>query len=224
MYKRRRLYRRINTILNIVILAVFCTGAILLCRNLISPKPVIPSDRPSVMTGRLVQKSANPIKSLENQTPPDTASEQPIETYGLNLSNDVYPLTEPRKVISDYIESDVDLLARLIIAEMGSDWVPDQLPLAVGSVVLNRIESDLFPDTLYDVIYQREPVLQYAPVANGHINNTPTERIYNVARFLLENGSVLPANVLYQSESIQGGIYFQYTDSVLQTTTYFCTP
>ena len=184
----------------------------------------MPSDRPSVMTGRLVQKSANPIKSLENQTPSDMASEQPIETYGLNLSNDIYPLTEPRKVISDYTESDVDLLARLIMAEMGSDWVPDQLPLAVGSVVLNRIESDLFPDTLYDVIYQTEPVLQYAPVANGHINNTPTERIYNVARFLLENGSVLPANVLYQSESIQGGIYFQYTDSVLQTTTYFCTP
>ena len=84
--------------------------------------------------------------------------------------------------------------------------------------------SGYIPDTLYDVIYQTEPVLQYAPVANGHINNTPTERIYNVARFLLENGSVLPANVLYQSESIQGGIYFQYTDSVLQTTTYFCTP
>ena len=151
MYKRKRLYRRINTVLNIVILAVFCTGAILLCRNLISRKPVMPSDRPSVMTSRLVQKSANPIKNLENQTPSNTASEQQIETYGLNLSNDVYPLTEPRKVVNDYTESDVDLLARLIMAEMGSDWVPDQLPLAVGSVVLNRIESDLFPDTLYRV-------------------------------------------------------------------------
>ncbi len=125
MYKRRSLYRRINTVLNIVILAVFCTGAILLCRNLISHEPVMPSDRPSVMTNRLVQKSANPIKSLENQTPSDTASERPIETYGLNLSNDIYPLTEPRKVINDYTESDIDLLARLIMAEMGSDWVPD---------------------------------------------------------------------------------------------------
>lgn len=60
MYKRKRLYRRINTVLNIVILAVFCTGAILLCRNLISHKPVMPSDRPSVMTSRLVQKTQIP--------------------------------------------------------------------------------------------------------------------------------------------------------------------
>ena len=52
------------------------------------------------------------------------------------------------------------------------------------------------------------------------LSDTPTERIYNAARFLLENGSVLPANVLYQSESIQGSIYFQYTDSVLHTSAH----
>lgn len=92
-----------------------------------------------------------------------------------------------------------------------------------GSVVLNRINSDDFPDTLYDVIYQTDPV-QYQPTVSGSINNTPTQRVKDAAKFLLEYGSVLPADVIFQSEDIQGPVYFQYYDSILGSTTYFCTP
>lgn len=126
------------------------------------------------------------------------------------------PTEEPKS----YSEEDLDLLARLITAEMGCSWVPDDIQLYVGSVVLNRMESSLFPDTLYDVIYQKG---QYSPTWSGAINNTPDERTVENARTLLENGSVLPANVVFQANFKQGdGVYAEYYDEYLGTTTYFC--
>lgn len=120
-----------------------------------------------------------------------------------------------------YTEEDLDLLSRLLTAEMGSSWVPDVVQLYVGSVVLNRMASDLFPgETLYDVIYQPG---QYSPTWSGAINNTPDERTIENAKRLLTDGSILPENVVFQANFKQGdGVYCEYYDEVLGTTTYFC--
>ena len=117
-------------------------------------------------------------------------------------------------------DDDVDLLARLLTCEMGCSWIADEQQLYVGSVVLNRVASDLFPDTLQEVIYQPG---QYAPAISGWIETVqPDERTIGNARWLLENGSVLPENVLYQSTVVQGEVYDSYYDSTLGTTTYYC--
>lgn len=117
-------------------------------------------------------------------------------------------------------DDDVDLLARLLTCEMGCSWIADEQQLYVGSVVLNRVASDLFPDTLQEVIYQPG---QYAPAISGWIETVqPDERTIENARWLLENGSVLPENVLYQSTVVQGPVYDCYYDAVLGTTTYYC--
>ena len=110
--------------------------------------------------------------------------------------------------------------AIFITAEMGASWVSDEMQLYVGSVVINRMNHELFPDTLYDVIYAKG---QYSPTWNGAINNTPDERTIENARQLLEHGSVLPENVVFQANFPQGdGTYYEYYDEVLGTTTYFC--
>lgn len=62
------------------------------------------------------------------------------------------------------------LLARLITAEAGGESYEGMV--AVGAVVLNRIRSPLFPNTMYGVIYEQD---QFEPVLNGRINNPPTE-------------------------------------------------
>lgn len=133
-------------------------------------------------------------------------------------------VSEPEPVVEPeppYSEEDLDLLARLITAEMGSEWVPDEVQLYVGSVPLNRMKSDAFPgETLYDVIYQEG---QYSPTWTGAINNTPDERTIENAKKLLTNGSVLPENVVFQANFKQGdGVYYEYYDEILGTTTYFC--
>lgn len=186
-----------------------------------------PKDSASLISTPMTETKYTPVRTEIGlpAKPPITPEpkQELMETYGLDLSNELWPITEPSGQVFSYTEQDLALFARLMMAEMGSDWIPDQVLLSVGSVVLNRINSDDFPDTLYDVIYQTDPV-QYQPTVSGSINNTPTQRVKDAAKFLLEYGSILPADVVFQSESIQGPVYFQYYDSILGSTTYFCTP
>nr|WP_272495785.1 cell wall hydrolase [Bacillus pinisoli] len=64
--------------------------------------------------------------------------------------------------LSDY---EIDLLARIVRAEAQGE--PFEGKVAVATVVLNRLESPKFPNTIKGVIYQRG---QFQPVANGKIN------------------------------------------------------
>lgn len=117
-----------------------------------------------------------------------------------------------------YTQEDLDWLSRVIYAEMGCEWIPDEIQLKVGSVVLNRVRSTDFPDTIYDVIHQKG---QYSCVSNGSIWKTPDERTIRNAKRLLEEGSILPAGVIGQSSVPFGTVYDSYYDSILGTTTYF---
>ena len=62
---------------------------------------------------------------------------------------------------SDYVpaSSDLDMLAALIECEAGNQTYYGML--CVGAVVMNRINSSSFPNTLYDVLYQP---YQFTPV------------------------------------------------------------
>ncbi|ARK30019.1 cell wall hydrolase [Halalkalibacter krulwichiae] len=62
-------------------------------------------------------------------------------------------------------EKEVDLLARIVRAEAQTE--PFEGKVAVADVVLNRIESSKFPDTVKEVIYEPK---QFEPVANGQVN------------------------------------------------------
>lgn len=129
-------------------------------------------------------------------------------------------MEEANKPKPSYTEEDLDLLARIINAEAGCDWMPDWVQQMVGSVVLNRVNSAYFPNTIREVIYQPG---QYGPVYNGSINKKPSQRVIENARYLLENGSICPPNVTGQNGIITGsGLYTSYYDSVLGTTIYFC--
>ncbi len=119
-----------------------------------------------------------------------------------------------------YTQADLDLLARVIYAEVGCTWIPDWVQRMVGSVVLNRVKSPYYPNTIKEVVYQPG---QYSPTWDGSINKTPDKRTVENARYLLENGSICPANVTGQNSIITGsGVYKSYRDSVLGTTVYFC--
>lgn len=101
-------------------------------------------------------------------------------------------------------ESKVYMLAHLIGGEAGADWCTDELQLMVGSVVLNRIASDRFPNTMKEVIFQKG---QYSVTWNGAYENEPTERTVANARYLLLNGPTIPSDVLFQANFPQGKTY-----------------
>lgn len=81
----------------------------------------------------------------------------------------------------NFEENDRYLLANLIYCEAGNQ--PYEGQVAVGSVVINRVLSSQFPDTVTGVIYQNR---QFSPVASGRLalaldTNRATEACYRAA-------------------------------------------
>jgi len=89
-----------------------------------------------------------------------------------STSNSGQSVSAPRAVIS-YTSSELDLLARLIKAE--AEGEPYTAKVAVGAVVVNRVQDSRFPKTISNVIYQKDAgYYQFSPVVNGMINNPAT--------------------------------------------------
>ena len=74
-------------------------------------------------------------------------------------------------------QSDVELLARLIHGEARGE--PYVGMVAVGAVVLNRVKSSRFPNTIAGVVYQAGA---FDAVSDGQINLTPGEQSRRAAR------------------------------------------
>jgi N-acetylmuramoyl-L-alanine amidase len=73
--------------------------------------------------------------------------------------------------------SDHRLLSKLVYAEARGE--PYKGQVAVAAVVLNRVRSSKFPNTISGVIYQKN---QFSCVSNGSINNTPDSSSIRAAR------------------------------------------
>ena len=70
------------------------------------------------------------------------------------------------KYIYHLTDEELEVLQRIVEAEAGSE--DEDGRLLVANVVLNRVASDLFPDTVPDVVFQRgKGVTQFSPVASG---------------------------------------------------------
>lgn len=78
---------------------------------------------------------------------------------------------------SSISSSDLDLLARCVYAEARGESYVGQV--AVAAVILNRVESPDFPNTIAGVIYQP---WAFTAVNDGQINLSPNQTAYNAAR------------------------------------------
>lgn len=97
---------------------------------------------------------------------------------------------------------DVLNLARIIQAENGGHE-DDEALLLTGVVVLKRVKSKYYPDTIMGVISQKG---QYSTYADGKFWNEPSKRSMRIAKKLLKTDIVddYPDNLVYQSEFRQG--------------------
>lgn len=77
---------------------------------------------------------------------------------------------------SSYTNSDLYLLAKCIYAEARGESYTGQV--AVGAVILNRVASSAFPNTISGVIYQKNA---FTCVSDGQINLEPNQTAMNAA-------------------------------------------
>ena len=102
-----------------------------------------------------------------------------------------------------FADGDRYLLANLIYCEAGNQ--PYEGQIAVGAVVMNRVMSSVFPDTVVGVIYQNK---QFSPVASGRLalalaEDHATAACYRAADAAM-SGQTTVGNCLFFRTPIEG--------------------
>ncbi len=104
-----------------------------------------------------------------------------------------------------YSEEDLYWLSRIISAE--SQGEPFLGQLAVGTVVLNRVASSSFPNTITGVIFDENGGTQFEPVSNGAIYWEPTASSIRAARLCLEGVRVAGNSLFFYAPALSAGTW-----------------
>lgn len=88
---------------------------------------------------------------------------------------------------SFYKSDDVLWLARIISAESRGEPLVGQI--AVGAVILNRVKSAEFPNSIYGVIFDNNWGVQFEPTTNGEIWKEPTPESFIAAKLALDGAN-----------------------------------
>lgn len=104
-------------------------------------------------------------------------------------SNIIFPgqklVLKPERSVSSISTDDFMLLARLIHAEARGESFDGKI--AVGAVVMNRVQSSHFPANIRDVIMQKNDyVFQFTPVGDGSIFMEPDELSIKAAVYAIK--------------------------------------
>lgn len=108
-----------------------------------------------------------------------------------------YDMMVQPEFVYELSEEDLEALLRIVEAEAGSE--DEDGRLLVANVVLNRVNSENFPATVKDVVFQQsEGVTQFSPVASG--------RYYTVE--ISEETMAAVGRALTGEDISQGALYF----------------
>ena len=104
---------------------------------------------------------------------------------GVKISGKSYPIAHASKA---YREDEIYWLSRIINAESRGESLLGQI--AVGGVVLNRVRSSLYPNTIWSVIFDKKYGVQFSPIIDGSIYAEPTYTSILAAKICLEGFSL----------------------------------
>lgn len=114
-----------------------------------------------------------------------------VDSSSVNISGSYAPLA---KASAYYREDEVFWLGRIITAEAKGESLLGQI--AVGNIILNRVNHPSYPNTIYGVVFDRKYGVQFSPTLDGSIYNTPTYTAILAAKICLE-GTRLSEDALF---------------------------
>lgn len=110
---------------------------------------------------------------------PQVKEESEESEESSEVKDDCYPEFTYSK---DWSEEESYLLAKIAMAE--AEGCSTQIKTLIIMCVLNRVESDDFPDTIEEVIFQKN---QFSPISNGRWDRVePNEDCYEAVRLVME--------------------------------------
>ena len=127
--------------------------------------------------GKATVEAVKYFQRKNGLTPDGIAGKATFEALGMNESAKALSGGNSSSGNANYTSSDTYLLAKCIYAEARGESYVGQV--AVGAVILNRVRSPKFPNTVSGVIYQSNA---FTSVADGQINLAPDKTALNAAQ------------------------------------------
>ena len=106
--------------------------------------------------------------------------------------------------------ADRDLFAQIVHAEANGESYIGKV--AVAEVILNRVNSPEFPNTISGVIYQPG---QFSPVADGSLYNTPAADDYAAVDEAMQGGDITGGALFFYNPAVSGA---NWLDSLTTST------
>jgi len=116
---------------------------------------------------------------------------------------------------SSYSQEDLYWLSRIISAESRGESLLGQL--AVGTVVLNRVKSPEFPDTIEAVIFDQVNGTQFEPVDNGTVYSEPAASSLLAAQLCLNGTRAAGESLYFYAPALSQGLWIKTNRPYLTT-------
>lgn len=156
---------------------------------------------------------ATEAATIATEPPTEAVTEETTTPTEPSVEETVEEETIPTETAYPYTEEELEYLSLVIYQEAGGDRCSDETRLMVGTVVMNRVEDDRFPDTIREVILQRG---QYGrlywtgptwPARRWNKGEAhAVERAYAIAERILNGERAFGKDVVFQAEFVQGKI------------------
>lgn len=138
-----------------------------------------------VLTCVLIPTSSIYSNGVDRDSNNSNASSVKVET-----------MKQQKKEVINITNEELLLLSKLVTGEARGESYEGQV--AVAAVVINRVKDPRFPNSIKDVIYQKNA---FSVVKDGSINMQPTESAYTAAQ-----------EALYGNDPTNEAIYFWNPD------------
>ncbi len=116
---------------------------------------------------------------------------------------------------AEHNAADLYWLSRIISAESRGEPLRGQI--AVGNVVLNRVASREFPDTIPAVVFDRTHAVQFEPVQNGTVYHPPAELSVEAARQVLRGAAAVDGALYFYAPALSPGTWIAANRTYLTT-------
>lgn len=158
--------------------------------------------------------AANSLSVRGEELPLEQQIEIAIKQNVKHVKKFIKLASKRAKAAEKKLQEDVSLLAEVIYHE---NWHTDKDHLAAyytGAVVMNRVKSSEWPNTIKGVLYQKG---QYSTTKKFYTKELPAE-VYDMARDIIVNGTPdVPENIVFQAMFRQGKGTWKKVN-----TDYFC--
>ena len=213
----------------IIVFAVYMSGVSTLPTEALSDKSNPPTELRQytvVKTTKKHKKQSKP-KMVEETTTTKKAKQtkskkKKKKTTTTTTTSTTTTTQAPEKIFPD---SDLEMMAIVIYREAGGNAYSNKTRIMVGNVVMNRVRSSRFPNTIYGVLTQRgqyagmSGAVNWPSMASNRWEQDAVKRAWACARRVQAGENYLPANVVYQSDyrnlgsgiyCVADGMYFNY--------------